>query len=418
MRDYYFYCSQFSEDNFFKRLFDGIDFNPYHNKKPFSKDQLEYIYKYSSILADFVYNNKSFDYEDGKGQIKEHRRFLHQYVAIAAISAAYLNNVKSCDYYTNIFKSLIKDEEVQRLMRTGYINEYSVLHLIEQIKPHAEQMAKNEAIKKTDPNADIVYTDIHGDLVKGSILHKKNGVLEILDDYISDMPDTYEFSRATTQTNGQISVHVELPHNRRFTMKDGATFYGLFKGERISYNEKPISLSVFIFKNDELIPWNGIIVFPDGSTDILVDGKTREDLKMEADNKREAKNAEWKNRLSPIRAKLEQLKKKYGAATVDAMMKTGEVKVGYSMAFLNEYAEVYGEYADIVGLLWLKNTEKPKFYIFEPTLQQMYMYGNQVRRVEAKGGYIFYIVNNKVVGINRQPLIPWVIELDASYWKK
>ena len=141
-------------------------------------------------------------------------------------------------------------------------------------------------------------------------------------------------------------------------------------------------------------------------------------IKIENEERRNAKVASVIARLESIRTQVERLKKKYGAATVNAMMKTGEVKVGYSMAFLNEYAEVYGEYADIVGLLWLKNTEKPKFYIFEPTLQQMHMYGNQVRRVEAKGGYIFYIVNNKVVGINRQPLIPWVIELDASYWKK
>ena len=138
-------------------------------------------------------------------------------------------------------------------------------------------------------------------------------------------------------------------------------------------------------------------------------------INIENEKQRNAQKASVNDRLVSIRSQVEQLKKKYGAATVNAMMKTGEVNVGYSMAFLNEYAKVYGEYADIVDLLWLKNATKPQFYIFEPTLQQMQMYGNKVRRVEAKGGYIFYIVNNKVVGINRQPLIPWVIELDASF---
>ena len=421
VRDFTEYHTGFSE-YFYNRLLADIDFNPHHGEKPFSKDELGLIYKYSSILVDFVYKSKSFDYDDNQEQIKLHRDYLFVYVGVAAKSAASLNDVKSCDYYTNIYRSLIKDKEVQKridwdISSNGFFKDWKFFDVIDKTRAYAEQVAKNEA-RKADPNADIVFTNKYGDLIQGTILHKKNGVLEIIDGYISGMPSTYEFSRATTQTNGQISVDVQLPVNRRFTMKDGATFYGLFKGERISYNEKPTSLPKKFEKDDELIPWNGIIVFSDGLTDILVYGKTREGLKMEAERERETKITEMKNRLSPIRVQLEQLKKKYGAATVNAMMKTGEVNVGYSMAFLNEYAKVYGEYADIVDLLWLKNATKPQFYIFEPTLQQMQMYGNKVRRVEAKGGYIFYIVNNKVVGINRQPLIPWVIELDASFWIK
>ena len=109
-----------------------------------------------------------------------------------------------------------------------------------------------------------------------------------------------------------------------------------------------------------------------------------------------------------------QLKKKYGAATVDAMMKTGEIKIGHTMAFLNEYTEFCKQYLKAIyeseGKPWIESARAPRIEIYEPTIQQMTMYGRDVRVVKAfREGFLlayFYIKNGKVVGVR-----------DGIFWK-
>ena len=117
-----------------------------------------------------------------------------------------------------------------------------------------------------------------------------------------------------------------------------------------------------------------------------------------------------KDYLATVKSKVNQLRKKYGAATVNDMMKTGEIKVGHTMAFLNDYANVYGEYQRTrtpymngIGSDAFKRYNL-EFRTKEPTERQMMMYGRSVRVVNAVSNVIgveatFYIVNSKVVGV-------------------
>lgn len=137
-----------------------------------------------------------------------------------------------------------------------------------------------------------------------------------------------------------------------------------------------------------------------------------ERVKREAEAKKEAEKAAekaaWDKAMAPIRSKVEQMKKKYGAATVNNMLKTGEIKVGHSMAFLNEYYDLIKQFDNIIRKNGGIVIAYPYLRIFEPTIQQMYMYGNKVRVVQALAGSFvvanFYIVNGKVVGVRNGSL--------------
>ena len=261
---------------------------------------------------------------------------------------------------------------------------------ITKAKEDYEQKAKKD-------ERDIVKFLYAGDeyLELGTVLHKKNGVLKI-----GSNKDT-------------------------FTMNDGSVYIGTFKGKESRANENTTvtpslySYDIGILDLDELIPYQGTIQYADGTTDYYSFGKSQraEDAAKEAEKakKREAYKAGVAKILKDLQPELTRLGKKYGAANINSLKTTGQVKVGYSVAMISEYIKVY-KFKQATADLNYSRPILASMRYFEPSVRDMLQYGRTAKRVQIliDGSLVygrFMMANGKIAAIYEQSNISFESKL-------
>lgn len=245
--------------------------------------------------------------------------------------------------------------------------------------------AKEEYEKKAKKREDdIVKFAYAGDvfLRDGTVLHKKNGVL--------------------TMNQGKFI----------FTMNDGNVFEGTFPN-----NIMPTNDSMKLLDLDELTPWNGTMKLPDGSYDRYEFGQSQNAKEKaeqaEKEKKREAVKKAQAQVLKSIQPDLARLKQKYGAATINSLVTTGALKVGYSMTMLNDYIAVYNKYMTARVKIENGRHDPLGLHYFEPTVSEVLKYGKTAKRMKL-GGTMFanelvlancMVANGKIVTIYQNTTI-------------
>ena len=265
---------------------------------------------------------------------------------------------------------------------------------ITKAKEDYEQKAKKD-------ERDIVKFLYAGDeyLELGTVLHKKNGVLKInTTDYTGGNEDT-------------------------FTMNDGSVYIGTFKGKESRANENTTvtpflhSYDIGILDLDELTPWNGTMKLPDGSYDRYEFGQSQNAKEKaeqaEKEKKREAVKKAQAQVLKSIQPDLARLKQKYGAATINSLVTTGALKVGYSMTMLNDYIAVYNKYMTARVKIENGRHDPLGLHYFEPTVSEVLKYGKTAKRMKL-GGTMFanelvlancMVANGKIAAIYQNTTI-------------
>lgn len=161
---------------------------------------------------------------------------------------------------------------------------------------------------------------------------------------------------------------------------------------------------------DELIPYEGNIQYADGTTDHYSFGKSQraETGAKEAEKakEREALKAEVEKILKDLQPELTRHGKKYGAANINSLKTTGQVKVGYSVAMISEYIKVY-KFKQATADLNYSRLILASMRYFEPSVRNMLQYGRTAKRVQIliDGSLVygrFMMVNGKIAAIYEQ----------------
>ena len=201
-------------------------------------------------------------------------------------------------------------------------------------------------------------------LGEGTVVHKKNGLFKI--------------------KNGKMN----------FTMNDGSIFVGFFK-EQIVNGSYDAEANPIVLKFDELTPWDGTIQLADGTMDELTSGQSKKALLK-------AQQADETKAINEIKAKLNKLGQKYGAANINYLKTEGIVKVGFSVAMIKEYIEVYNEYSRRLVPPYNDYWAGTLVY-YEPTKKDVMRYGSKVQKAKiGHAGVVmstFLVNNGKVVEI-------------------
>ena len=109
-----------------------------------------------------------------------------------------------------------------------------------------------------------------------------------------------------------------------------------------------------------------------------------------------------KEKIANAKKKASSLSSKYGAAYVNSLINTGNIKVGTPMALLQEYIPIKNP------LMAHKNYYAEIKY-YEPSIRDMTQYGRAAKRVKIinSWGNVYYslmVVNGKVVAVHEQGL--------------
>lgn len=219
------------------------------------------------------------------------------------------------------------------------------------------------------------------------------------------------FISAGTKIRRKNGVLVFDDTGRTFTMNDGTMFKGLFKEELDLYGEAGESYEVKgneekLLLADELTPWHGPITYADGTTDALKAGKS-----VNAAVK--AANAQIEAELKSVKADLTRLSQKYGAA-INSLKSTGNIKVGYSVAMIDEYLKVYNKYKEASVKKENGRHNPLALHYYEPSVRDIMQYGKTAKRVKVFGTWFaneivvgnFMMANGKVTAIYQQTSIP------------
>ena len=265
-----------------------------------------------------------------------------------------------------------------------FISKFDADYLSEIAKSKEEY--ENKAKKHEDDIINFLYA---GDeyLRKGTVLHKKNGVLKVNSD---DMTSR----QAVT-----------------FTMNDGSIYEGTFKDIRKINSYK-------LLESDELTPWDGKIQYADGTEDYISSGVSRRAQvkaeEAEKEKKREAMRAEQAKILKSYQQKLSQLGQKYGTANINNLKSAGTIKVGYSVAMLDAYLKVYNQYMEDRVKVENGRHNPLALHYYEPSVSEVLKYGKTAKRVKVFGTWFaneivvgnFMMANGKVAAIYQQTSIP------------
>lgn len=255
------------------------------------------------------------------------------------------------------------------------IDESKALLAIKEIADQGNSVAssfysilESRGYKQGLPNGDRIFYGVdwgnNDCLGNGTILHKKNGVLRVI---------------------GRKMV---------FTMNDGTVFTGYFK-EQVSNNSYDAVAERRIANFPELTPWNGEIKYPDGRTDILEWGKSKNEIEKNEQNA-------LANKINAARSAAKKLGQKYGAAYVNSLMDNGVIKVGTPLALLKEYIPIKQPF-------FAHNNYKAEMIYYEPTVRDMMKYGKTAKRVKIINSwgniyYSFMVANGKVVAVYQPSL--------------
>ena len=110
--------------------------------------------------------------------------------------------------------------------------------------------------------------------------------------------------------------------------------------------------------------------------------------------------------LKDLQPELTRLGKKYGAANINSLKTTGQVKVGYSVAMISEYIKVY-KFKQATADLNYSRPILASMRYFEPSVRDMLQYGRTAKRVQIliDGSLVygrFMMVNGKIAAIYEQ----------------
>ncbi len=107
-----------------------------------------------------------------------------------------------------------------------------------------------------------------------------------------------------------------------------------------------------------------------------------------------------KETIANAKKKAASLGSKYGAAYVNSLLNTGNIKVGTPVALLQEYVSI------INSLREMERSSTFKINYFEPTTRDMMQYGRAAKRVKIVDDvftcYSLMVVNGKVVAVYSQ----------------
>ena len=215
-----------------------------------------------------------------------------------------------------------------------------------------------------------IYYDVNGNpkpsLGAGTLLRKSNGIFRV------------------------------TKRNMVFSMKDGSVFVGYFKEGDIIDDPYQMFADKRLEDATELTPWKGSITYPDGTTDELVNGESK-------NAKLKVAQAEHDNFISNIKKEVDKLGRKYGATLVNNLINTGQIQVGTPLALLQELIPIVNRTITAPEAYHLK------LRYFEPSQRDMMQYGRTAKRVKITDSFDNYnlryslmIANGKVAAVYQQ----------------